>query len=365
MDASPVAFIVFPDSHLLYAPSVLNSIRVLAENKYRVYVVYAGAETPDLITDSPIHYVSSPSPALPSWLPARHKLSLFLGFVRLLCLCWWLSLRLKPCISIGFDSRGFLALRMWSNDAVYYSLEAKHDFYHYLSRILGVKKLAIQSHVRKSYLFPSSPDVKFWIIPNSPLSSPVLLSSSRATPIDSIRLVYSGTLIWSHFPLSIIQALELNDSYHLTLQGSANPEMLSLLKKHFSSLFRDGRVVIEDRYMSQDDLIYYLSGYDVGLCVYPEHLRSDFNYLTCPSGKMYNYFQAGLPCLGSDVPGLFDIRECQAGILLGDLSPKSIDAGIQSILKSYKAYKDGCAGAAKKFDFRSSFLSMLSSSNDD
>lgn len=361
----PVALIVFPDPHLLYAPSVLNSISILGENKYKVYVVYAGTKAPSLIPDASIAYISSPSPALPAWLPARHRLSLFLGFIRLSCLCWWFSLRLKPSISIGFDSRGFLSLRLWSKNAIYYSLEAKRDVYHLICLILGVNKLAIQSYLRKDYLFPESSNVKAWIVPNSPLCSPARPSPPSPAPIAHVSIVYSGSLIWSHFPLSIIQTLELNPSYHLTLQGSVNSEMLSLLKNQFSSLFRDRRIIIEDGYMSQKDLILYLSKFDVGLCLYSEHLRFDFNYQTCPSGKMYNYFQAGLPCLGSDVPGLVDIRNCQAGVLLGDLSPMAIDAGIQNILENYSLYQTGCLEAAKIFDFRSSFLSLLSDSIND
>jgi glycosyltransferase involved in cell wall biosynthesis len=79
--------------------------------------------------------------------------------------------------------------------------------------------------------------------------------------------------------------------------------------------------------------------------------RNDFNYLSCPSGKLFNYYAAGLPVLGSDILGLSSAREFNAGILISDLSARSILQAILEIENGYGQLSRNCVRAALHFDF--------------
>ncbi|HEX6160189.1 MAG TPA: hypothetical protein VF111_08495, partial [Thermoanaerobaculia bacterium] len=91
-----------------------------------------------------------------------------------------------------------------------------------------------------------------------------------------------------------------------------------------------------------------------GFCFYDFNIlaRDDFNYVSCPSGKLFNYLAAGVPVIGSDVLGLQPVREKGCGVLLPDPTPHAIAEAIAMIEADRDGYRARCLAASVDFDFR-------------
>jgi hypothetical protein len=364
MSRRKLAYLVFPDAHLEYAPSVLNSIALLSRYGFKVVVFHASKSASSQSEDTEsVVFISAPPFHLPQHLPLRGKISHFIGFLSLFSAFLGQLLFERPDIVLGFDSRGFLVSRILAKNSIYFSLEAKIDVYHRAIQFLGVKRLAIQSLIRRDYLFPSSTKPLTHIVPNSSIlwTEPELRRYRLPSSADYINIIYCGTLIWSHFPLECMQVIRLDKRYRLTIKGNAGDGMLQLLHDQFPDLFATGRILIDETYLSQTDLIDFLAGFDIGFCLYPSSILADFNYYTCPSGKMYVYFHAQVPCIGSLIPGLDDVERFRAGVLIENLSADAIHLAIQKILSNYSLYKRGCLNASRETNFKPFFDSMLNS----
>ena len=85
----------------------------------------------------------------------------------------------------------------------------------------------------------------------------------------------------------------LNHDDRLLLLGNASEEVRELLEKEFRYLVDDGRIVVIDRYVSQDELEAALFAVDVVCTPYPNHLTS--------SGFVVRAAAAGRPVLASSV----------------------------------------------------------------
>jgi glycosyltransferase involved in cell wall biosynthesis len=79
--------------------------------------------------------------------------------------------------------------------------------------------------------------------------------------------------------------------------------------------------------------------------------KNDFNYLSSPSGKLFNYYAAGVPVIGTDVLGLSSVHEFNTGILIKELSVGYILAAIKRIINNYEELSRNCIRAARHFDF--------------
>jgi hypothetical protein len=358
--ASKTALLVFPDAHLCYSPSALNSAIVLAENGYEVTILCLINKFPSPCLGDRIHVKSLRFQELGPGFPARLKIFHALGFILLAINTFIFAKKHNPDILIGFDARGFLACRVVSSNAVYFSLEAIHDFYHAFGRFVGVKKLIIQSHVRKAFLFNNQHHIRAWIVPNSPLNSDKALPPGRVKSDEMINLIYCGGLIVSNFSIECIEVLSHDPHYRLTIKGPADPDYLAFIVNKYSDFIRCDRLKVDTSYVHQSDLLDYLSLFHIGFCIYPSRVFDDFNYLTSPSGKMYSYFASQLPCVGSLAPGLTDIEHYHAGVLIDNLDSNSIHHAIKRIIADYDQFTHGCREAAEKLDFRRHFNSFIS-----
>ena len=90
-----------------------------------------------------------------------------------------------------------------------------------------------------------------------------------------------------------------------------------------------------------------------GFCFYDFNLikKNDFNYLSAPSGKLFNYYAAGVPVIGSEILGLQSVRDYATGVLLQELTPETIANGVRDVLKRHASMRKACAVAAREFDF--------------
>ena len=141
--------------------------------------------------------------------------------------------------------------------------------------------------------------------------------------------------------------------WELTIKGIIRPRMKTIIEASYADLLQSGRVILDERYVPQAELLTYLEGFSVGFCFYDFNLlaKNDFNYLSVPSGKLFNYYAAGIPVIGSDILGLASVHAFEAGVLLSDPTPQSIVEALEYIRSHYAELSRHCREAARHYDF--------------
>jgi hypothetical protein len=77
-----------------------------------------------------------------------------------------------------------------------------------------------------------------------------------------------------------------------------------------------------------------------------------------PSGKMFNYFAAGVPVIANEILGFEPVREAGASVLIpnsiveSEQGPAAIYTAAQTIYNDYSKYLNGCYQAAKRYNFK-------------
>ena len=106
--------------------------------------------------------------------------------------------------------------------------------------------------------------------------------------------------------------------------------------------------------LEQDEIVEYLSQFYLGFCFYDlscTNATTRFNFVSVPSGKLFNYYAAGVPVIGCDLLGLKSAKEFQAGVLLEHISAENITRAMKTIDEEYDFYHQNCYKAAEHFDF--------------
>jgi glycosyltransferase involved in cell wall biosynthesis len=131
------------------------------------------------------------------------------------------------------------------------------------------------------------------------------------------------------------------------------PASRRIIEDGHADLLASGRLRLPQGFLREQDMLPFLRGFDVGLCLYAleGRLRHDFNYLSAPSGKMFNYFAAGLPVLASAHVGLAPVREHDAGLLVHDLAPDTLRDAAQALCREAPRFRAGALAAADAYDF--------------
>jgi hypothetical protein len=79
--------------------------------------------------------------------------------------------------------------------------------------------------------------------------------------------------------------------------------------------------------------------------------RKDFNYFSSSSGKVFNYYLAGVPVIGTDIPRLCSVKDFNAGVLLPEPSVQGVKQAIKETSGRFDLYRSNCLKAARHFDF--------------
>ena len=263
---------------------------------------------------------------------------------------------------VGVDPIGYIVAKLCGARCIWLSLEARRDFWHRLACALGVDDLIIQSERRGNYLFANSPRFpRMTLLPNSPRYVASSEVSKRKSPDSSgIKFIYFGNIIKVHGVEQCVEAVfEYGCGSSLTLHGPITDDYKKVLESKYRSLIGT-RIFIRSDYVDQKSIVSYLARFNIGFVTYDwERSRIDFNYQTCPSGKMYNYFNAGLPVVGSDIVGLQDVARFEAGLLVNTDDKVEILGAINAIVKDYTRYALNSKEAAKFFDFVERFNSAV------
>jgi glycosyltransferase involved in cell wall biosynthesis len=349
------ALIVFPDEWLAYSPTIINIIRILRDRKWNLKVI---AFDNGIFNDL-VEYEFT------STIKVNKYLFYILRILRLYAPYKFIALILKLSflnkehdLVIGVDSVGFLAARTFFKKTTFLSLEAKRDIFHRMSCGCEIENIIIQTTERKEYLFGDDSKHKIFYVQNSPI-----IRERKETQRTGRKLIYIGMIGPSHGVEFCIRSLpKLGDEYSLTLKGKYIAEgYRNKLKKKYSDYLDSGRLIIDNAYTDQEHILDYLAAYDIGFCFYDLSIAylQDFNLVSCPSGKLFNYYAAGIPVIGNSIIGLKSVNDFSAGILLDDISPESISCAIKEINRSYDLYAANGLRAADQLDFSKSFGRFL------
>lgn len=354
--------IIFPDEWLPYSPSILNIIKLLSEQQLESAIICfdIGNSIPSEFNCAATMRVVHLNIQL--WNIARRLH--FHKFLKIVLLSKaLLGMQRKGAALIGVDSVGFLVARLFSRHAVFFSLEIFRDIWFKVGRLLGVEKVIIQSAERAQYLFGRSNSPEVYILPNSPIlydqtrQLVARRASETLTGARPLRFIYFGTIIPTHGVEACIRAvLNYDSNSQIYLQGFSPREYRAYLEITFHA-YLNKRLFINSDYVCQNAVVEHLTQYDIGFVLYDLALirSDDFNYRSSPSGKLYNYYAAGIPVIGIDIVGLQSVRECKAGILLSDITPNSLQTAIFELVRSYSEYRKNALIAGEIFEFRKAF----------
>jgi glycosyltransferase involved in cell wall biosynthesis len=211
------------------------------------------------------------------------------------------------------------------------------------SRILSV---LIQSRARLEYVFPGLRSPAF-IVQNSPIYNESLVNRGQRQ-----HFVFAGT---ARAVFGIFECIEFIKEYppaHMVQKGGGEKKVLAHIRDQYAQLILDGRLRLDSNYLSSENFISFLSRFRIGFCFYSwDWIGRFFNYRTAPSGKLFMYMAAGVPVIASDIEGFQLVREFNAGVLVNDYNPQTIDAAVKKIEADYPTYSQNCLKLARELSF--------------
>lgn len=252
----------------------------------------------------------------------------------------------KAIISVDILNAVFCSILKTKTD--FLSLELCIDEQHlHLVDLKYVNCVLIQSTERYQYLFKDK-QIKTFFVQNAPIYSDV-------TKPNRDRLIYGGS---AYDELGFYHCLDYVNTYEnerLTVQGAIMPKDLARVNNEYQHLLDEKRLIINRKYLENDEVVESLSNYEIGFCFYnfdvPVIRDNYFNYASAPSGKMFKYLAAGVPVVASNIMGFKFVPEFKCGVLIDDLSPQEIHKAINTIRADYNTYVENAIKAAKFYSF--------------
>ena len=176
-------------------------------------------------------------------------------------------------------------------------------------------------------------------------NAPFYIKLSKAR-IEANSLIFLGSFIPKMGSKVLLDFAKSFPAFNLVVKGLIPPEIEKIKPPNLS---------IDNRYLRQHEVQQCLSKYEIGFCIYDFSMipKDEHSHVSnVPSGKMYNYFNALVPCIGNKCNGLLPIQKFGAGILLDNIDPQSIYDAVVKIKDNYNNYLEGCRKAAEFYDFK-------------
>ena len=349
--------IIFPDEWIAYSPSILNLIDELNKTgKISTHVVC---------------FDNGRYPIYESDINASVKIikisKIIFGCLSLFNLAHFAKRRkLIDAVKnahydtvIGIDELGVKTGLSLSVNVHLFSLEIKQS--HFL-KTLDHKKLnsvVTQTKERYQYVFGDQ-QRKTFLVQNAP----VFTGKKASKNLDKnqlTKIVCFGNLIPQHGIFLCLDFAENSKNISLTLSGRIPEAISRKIKTTYSNLLKENRLILQDSYIPQREVVNYLSKFDIGFCFYDFEMikKNDFNYISSPSGKLFNYFAAGIPVVANNIIGLKPAKDFDAGILLDKISPETIKSAVKLIEKNYLHHHRSALKAAENFDFHSNIQPFI------
>jgi glycosyltransferase involved in cell wall biosynthesis len=332
--------ILFPDEWLAYSPTVINLFHRLRE-EHDVAVVAIDTGKYLRLNEAGVEYVQI-NLQLARALEA-------LGVYRL-----WKALLLRgriaryaPDAIVAVDSAAAWAAQSRGYRIHYLSLEAKRDGFLRRLRPDGIASVIVQTAERYRFLFGDA-QLSTHLVQNAPV-----FRGPQRRARNTNALVFLGNAIPKHGIFQCVEFLRLSARWTLTVKGNIPGNVRERLEAEHAQLIESGRLLLDDAYLAEDEVPEFLASFYAGFCFYDRELidPDDFNYLTSPSGKLFNYYAAGVPVVASDMPGLSSVGERQTGVAVASLAADTIAAAVATIELRHGELVENCLRAAEHFSF--------------
>lgn len=231
-------------------------------------------------------------------------------------------------------SAHFLSLEMIPNDPYFKKVDA--------SKIISV---IIQNQYRYDFLFKEK-IIRTFFIQNAPLQNTSYINQSNRE-----GLIWAGTIVKDFAILDCLNFIEKHNEYTLTLKGAFEKSTQMIIENNYQHLLSSNRVKVNNEYLKAEDFIKFISNFKIGFCFYNwDLIKSNYNYETAPSGKLFVYLAAGVPVIASNVKAFKFLETAGAGVLVDDYEPETLYNAIQKIeidfqnysSNAYKAFQNNC-----------------------
>ncbi len=120
--------------------------------------------------------------------------------------------------------------------------------------------------------------------------------------------------------------------------------------------------MLDEKYLSPSELNTYINKFRIGFVFY-DYFKFDtmktFNYKSAPSGKLFQYYNAGLPVVSNNVSGLNSIKEYKTGVMTESLDSRSIKDAIDQIELDYENYAIRSKTLSAHFDFGKNIIPFV------
>lgn len=358
--------IVFTDPHLPYSPTTLNLYDVLS-SQYNVSIL---AFEPDpgyssqKIVERNVTYINVPVESAGKPLAKRLFGELEKTFnPELVNKKNLLTIKAKKFMEVIKDFNGEIIavdfFAMWcvqqvNKSAHLLSLEIRdYDIYKNACQAAQIKSVLIQTRERFDFLFPGA-DLPVFFVQNAPF----YLHNDYAVNLRNKHdLIFCGSAMPGFGIFSCIEFIRDYPEYRLTVKGAIPKFVRQVITKSFSSMLESKTLILDDAYLDPVELNSYISRFYAGFVFYdiyrfPE--MHSFNYFSAPSGKLFQYYNAGVPVIGNRLSGLNTVEEFASGILIDSLGAKSIANALDQIENEYSKYVTGASTAAEFYDFKKS-----------
>ena len=214
----------------------------------------------------------------------------------------------------------------------------------------------IQSIERYQYLFKEEKHEIFYV-QNSPNFTEVTLPEKRS------GIIHAGGAYDELGFYHILNFIKKYKNEVLTVQGAFLQADKDRVNFEFADLLDNKRVLISTKYLENDEVVPFISNFEIGLCLYnfdnPYVKDNFFNYASAPSGKMFKYLAAGVPVVCNNIMGFKFVSEFDCGVMLEDLSEDSIYKALTKIRGNYNYYTQNAIKAARHFSFDNALLPYI------
>lgn len=362
--------IVFSDLHLPYSPTVINLYDTLSKNFDVNIVAFKTIDYMDKqkSENRNIDYVTLSE----NRNSLRNKVIYFLiviaiklGFlkpikylypdkrlkaVKRAFLLWnkIRNLKIDEVIAVDFLSLWVVQIVFGKGHLLSLEINKEDSFYKIVDK-QKIKSVIIQTEERYQYLFPDLKLNKF-LVQNAPIYQPLI-----SVPPVRKGLVFCGTAVPEFGIYHCLDFLVEYQEFVLTIRGGVREDVKNKIQNYYQNLLIEKRLFLDNSYIEQDELSGYLSQFYIGFCFYDLEILTKyydiFNYLTAPSGKLFNYYAAGVPVVCSDIPGLVSVKDFDTGVMIDNYSPSSIKQAIDTISINHAKITANCFKAAEYFSF--------------
>lgn len=355
----PKLLVIFPDEYLAYSPSVINLRDVLSEDFDVSVLAFAPQHVTRQRLERPgITYLSIPRAMettcawLSGWVA---RLGRPFNCLKALRALWLLraARRFRPDQVVGVDFLGLWVAQKAFGSGHLLSLEIRlEDYFYRRANRAAIRSVLTQDEERYRHQFPDGGvQPPHFVVPNSPVFRPLPDDVRRGR--DPSRLVFFGSALAEFGIFQCLDFLVAHPRFTLTVRGAMSETIRAEIAARYGELLADERLIVDRQYVENDQVAAYLSQFRIGLCCYDlsQFGANAFNYATGSAGKLFNYYAAGVPVVGSDLPGMRSVREFDAGVLIPAFTPENLLAAVERIEADYDRLAENALRAAAHFSF--------------